>query len=40
MSELAVLNHNIDLHSVPELAENSLVVLERRYLRKGLDGSR
>jgi ribonucleoside-diphosphate reductase alpha chain len=38
MSESAVLNQNIDLHSVPELADNSLAVLERRYLRKGLDG--
>lgn len=38
MSDLAVLNQNTEVHSVPELAENSLAVLERRYLRKGLDG--
>ena len=38
MADMVVLDGKMALEKSPELAENSLAVLKRRYLRKGLDG--
>ncbi len=38
MADIAVVDRKEELEHSPKLAENSLAVLERRYLRKGYDG--